>query len=101
MLLKVAAKSDAGWSWDTLPGQSEKHLLGYGHGAAGIGCALLELWAETGEPEYREAAVQAFRYERSHFSSEQHNWPDLRSMAAYGVPATQCRATRSYPGIRG
>jgi lantibiotic biosynthesis protein len=34
LLLEAAAKSDAGWSWDTLPGQSEKHLLGYGHGTA-------------------------------------------------------------------
>lgn len=88
-LLQTAAKSDAGWSWDTLPGQSEKHLLGYGHGTAGIACVLLELWSETGESKYREAALQAFRYERSHFSPEHHNWPDLRSMAAYGVPATQ------------
>jgi lantibiotic modifying enzyme len=89
MLLKAAVKSDAGWSWDTLPGQGEKHLLGYGHGAGGIGCALLDVWAETRDPEYREAAVQAFRFERSHFNPEQHNWPDLRSMAAYGVPPTQ------------
>src|SRR5579862_486843 len=89
MLLRTAAKSDAGWSWDTLPGQGEKHLLGYGHGAGGIGCALLDVWAETGEREYREAAFQAFRFERSHFDAEQHNWPDLRSMAAYGIPATQ------------
>lgn len=89
MLLRMATKSDSGWSWDTLPGQGSKHLLGYGHGAAGIGCALLELWAETGEREYREAALQAFRYERSHFSKEHHNWPDLRSMEGYGVPANQ------------
>jgi lantibiotic biosynthesis protein len=89
LLLEAAAKSDAGWSWDTLPGQSEKHLLGYGHGTAGIACALLELWSETGELKYRQAALEAFRYERSHFSPEHHNWPDLRSMAAYGVPPAQ------------
>lgn len=89
LLLQSAVKSDKGWSWDTLPGQSEKHLLGYGHGAAGIGCALLELWAETGDAQYREAAVEAFRYERGYFSPQDHNWPDLRSMAAYGVPENQ------------
>jgi len=81
ILLRSAVKSDRGWSWDTLPGQTQQHLTGYGHGAAGIGCALIELWAETDEPEYREAALQAFRYERSHFSPEHHNWPDLRSPA--------------------
>jgi len=89
MLLSRAVKSDAGWSWDTLPGQCEKHLLGYGHGAAGIACALLELWHATGEAEFREAAVQAFRYERSYFDAEKHNWPDLRSMASYGIADTQ------------
>jgi class II lanthipeptide synthase len=89
MLLRKASKRDIGWSWDTLPGTCEKHLLGYGHGAGGIGCALLELWKATGEHEYEEAARQAFRYERSHFSAEQHNWPDLRSAESYGVPSTQ------------
>jgi lantibiotic biosynthesis protein len=89
MLLRQASKWDAGWSWDTLPGTCEKHLLGYGHGAGGIGCALLELWKATGEHEYQEAAQQAFRYERAHFSAEHHNWPDLRSAESYGVPSSQ------------
>ena len=88
MLLGAAKKSDAGWSWDTLQGQSPKHLCGYGHGAGGIGCALLELWAEAGTEEYRHACLEAFRYERSHFSSEHHNWPDLRDMTGY-MPAGQ------------
>ena len=85
LLLSRAVKSDSGWSWDTLPGQTKKHLLGYGHGAAGIGCSLLELWDATGEQAYREAALQAFRYERGFFNAEKHNWPDLRSMSQYGV----------------
>jgi lantibiotic modifying enzyme len=89
MLLKLAAKSDIGWSWDTLPGQCDKHLLGYGHGAAGIGCALMELWAATGDADFREGAIESFRYERSYFSPEQHNWPDLRSMASLGITSSQ------------
>ena len=89
MLLSRAVKSDAGWSWDTLPGQSEKHLLGYGHGAAGIACALIELWHATGDAGFREAALQAFRYEQSHFSAEKQNWPDLRSMAGYAVASSE------------
>jgi len=88
MLLGAARRTDAGWSWDTLQGQSEQHLCGYGHGAGGIGCALLELWAETGNAEYRHACLEAFRYERSHFSPEHHNWPDLRNMTGY-MPAGQ------------
>ncbi|HTA71097.1 MAG TPA: lanthionine synthetase LanC family protein [Bryobacteraceae bacterium] len=92
MLLRAAKRTDAGWSWDTLQGQSEQHLCGYGHGAGGIGCALLELWAETGEEEYRYACLSAFRYERSHFSAEHHNWPDLRNMTGYMPPGQQAFA---------
>jgi lantibiotic modifying enzyme len=88
MLLQASHKTDTGWSWDTLQGQSERHLCGYGHGAAGIGCALLELWAESGNADYRHACLEAFRYEQSHFSPEQHNWPDLRNMTGY-MPAGQ------------
>ena len=88
MLLNRAVRSDAGVSWDTLPGQCDKHLLGYGHGAAGIACALLELWQATGAVEFRDAALEAFRYERSYFDPEKHNWPDLRSMAGYGIAQT-------------
>ena len=54
LLLQEVSKSDRGWSWNTLPGQVEKNLLGYGHGAGGIACALLELWAETANSDYRE-----------------------------------------------
>ena len=89
LLLRTAVKSDRGWSWDTLPGQTEKHLLGYGHGAGGIGAALARLWSATENAEYRDAALESFRYERSYFSPKDRNWPDLRSMAMYGVPKDQ------------
>ena len=88
LLLRTAVKSDRGWSWDTLPGQTQQHLAGYGHGAAGIGCALIELWAATHDPECLEGAREAFRYERSHFSRQHHNWPDLRSFGP-STPASQ------------
>lgn len=103
MLIESATRSDRGLSWDTLPGQTRAHLNGYGHGASGIGCALLELWNADGGPAFRAAALDAFRYERSYFSAEQHNWPDLRSMAAYGVPDSQPVYARAWchgaPGI--
>jgi len=85
LLLRTAVRSDAGWSWDTMPGQSTQNVCGYGHGAAGIGCALLELWSATGEKRYRQAAQEAFRYERSHYSAEHRNWPDLRDMTGYSA----------------
>jgi lantibiotic modifying enzyme len=89
VLLRKASMTGRGWSWDTLPGASQTHLLGYGHGAGGIGCALLDLWKATGDAKYHEAAQQAFCYERSYFSAEQHNWPDLRPGESIGIPAGQ------------
>jgi len=53
-------------------------LTGFSHGAAGIAWALLELAALTGEVRFRTAAYAAITYERSLFSPEAGNWPDLR-----------------------
>ncbi len=89
LILRAAVRSREGWSWDTMPGQSKQNLCGYGHGAGGIGCALLELWSSTGEKRYRQAALEAFRYEASHFNQEQRNWPDLREMSGYGPASDQ------------
>lgn len=91
-LLASATKSDEGLSWDTMQGNSDKHLLGYAHGAGGIACALLEMWAATGDQSYRDAADEAFRYERAHFDAAQRNWPDFRKMdmgMGIGIPIPQ------------
>src|SRR5262249_12347566 len=61
-------------------------LTGFSHGASGIGWALLELHAKTGDSRYRHAAEQAFLYERSHFDSHHQNWPDFRNMEEAGMP---------------
>ena len=55
-------------------------LAGFSHGAAGIAWALLELAALTGEERFRTAACAAIAYERSLFSPEAGNWPDLREL---------------------
>ncbi|MBV9038308.1 MAG: type 2 lantipeptide synthetase LanM family protein, partial [Acidobacteriaceae bacterium] len=70
----------AGWS----PGAKQpKPLAGFSHGAAGIAWALLELAALTGEDRFRATALQAIEYERSLFSPEVGNWPDLREGTAF------------------
>lgn len=84
-LIKQAVKTDAGWSWDTMPGNSREPLLGYAHGTAGIACALLELSAATGDEQFKAAALEAFRYERAHFDATQRNWPDLRKSDQTGI----------------
>ncbi|WP_375512897.1 type 2 lanthipeptide synthetase LanM family protein [uncultured Nostoc sp.] len=75
-LLNNRTPSDAGLrTWATLNG---KLLTGFSHGAAGIVYALLQLYETTSDVAFLEAAQEAITYERSVFSSEAINWPDLR-----------------------
>ena len=46
----------------------------------GIGLALAELFAVTGDPQFRHAAERAFDYERSWFDPLAATWPDLRGV---------------------
>jgi hypothetical protein len=77
-LVNVASRDPEGMSWATMRSSSIRNLCGYAHGAAGMGHGLLELYAATGEGQYRYAAEQAFLYERAFFSEPDNNWPDLR-----------------------
>jgi type 2 lantibiotic biosynthesis protein LanM len=63
-------------SWATLDG---KFLTGFSHGAAGIAYALTRLYQETENPLFLQAARQGLEYERSLFSQDRRNWPDLRT----------------------
>jgi type 2 lantibiotic biosynthesis protein LanM len=74
-----------GWS---APVSRSRPLTGFAHGAAGISWALLELAAWTGEGRFRPPALGGIAYERSLFSPEAKNWPDLRL-----ADATQPNAT--------
>jgi lantibiotic modifying enzyme len=71
-------------------------LTGFAHGNAGIGCALLELAEITGELLFKQAAHAAFDYERSVFSHEHGNWPDLRTNATSGFVTAWCHGA---PGV--
>lgn len=71
----VCQKDPAGFA------QSNGHatpLTGFSHGAAGIALSLLKLATISGEERFRQGASTALEYERSLFSEEQQNWPDLR-----------------------
>lgn len=64
------------WPW---PGNEDRApLTGYSHGAGGICCALLRLYARTRDPELWEAAQEGLAFERSVYSPEHKNWRDLR-----------------------
>jgi lantibiotic modifying enzyme len=54
-------------------------LGGFAHGASGIGYALLRLFDRTGDERLRDAAWEAFAFERSLFEPRQRNWLDLRT----------------------
>ncbi len=71
-LLARARVSRHGWSWPP------DHVCGLSHGASGIGLALLELCAATGDERFRSAAEGAFAYERSWLDEVSGTWPDLR-----------------------
>jgi len=61
-------------------GLGEKPLTGFSHGTAGIAWALLELAALNRTQRFRTTALAALEYERSLFSPESGNWPDLREL---------------------
>jgi len=76
LLVAEAVRADNGWSWKTIAGS--RNLTGLSHGTAGIGWALIELGKATGEARFREAGIEAFRYERNCFNQSARNWPDFR-----------------------
>ena len=80
-LIERAIPSVAGISWKTPAVRHMHNLTGFSHGSAGAGYALFELFSITGEERYRQAALQAFDYERYWFDSRAANWPDFREPA--------------------
>jgi lantibiotic modifying enzyme len=79
LVLRRARRSERGTSWMVYGDEfAAADLTGYSHGAAGIALALFELAHATGEERFAATADEALRYERSWFSSQHQNWPDLR-----------------------
>ncbi|MBV8732925.1 MAG: hypothetical protein JO336_24210 [Acidobacteriia bacterium] len=79
-LLLRANKSDKGWSWTTMPPMvaAAPDLTGFSHGTGGIGWTMLELHHATGRDDFRQAGVEAIRYEQFWFQADIENWPDFR-----------------------
>lgn len=76
-LLRRGRRNERGLGWP-VPAGGDLPLTGFGHGTAGIAWALAELASVTREPRFEEAVEAALDYERSWFSPEENNWPDLR-----------------------
>src|SRR5262249_41799871 len=61
-----------GWAWPT---DARGQLVGFAHGAAGIGTALLRVAAATGCPNYRDAGMKALAFVASAFAPGDASWP--------------------------
>jgi len=77
-LIGDATVTRHGWSWAIADRRRRRHLCGLSHGAAGIGWALLELFAVSGDERFRAGAIGAFDYEQSWLDARSGTWPDLR-----------------------
>jgi type 2 lantibiotic biosynthesis protein LanM len=97
-LLSQRVVSETGFkTWASL---GEKPLTGFSHGAAGIAYALLRSHEVTQDAVFREAASEAIAYERSVFSPNEENWPDLRSFVLIdGKPSYMVSWCHGAPGI--
>lgn len=82
-LLQNAQQLTSGVGWKT-PLAKEHPLAGFSHGVAGIAWALLKLASVTEDNRYKNIALKAIEYERSLYSPDKKNWPDLRELE--GVP---------------
>ena len=74
-LLRNRPKDDTTGLWRHL---TKRPLTGMSHGAAGIGYALAALAKASSMESFAAAARECYAYERSLFSPERGNWPDLR-----------------------
>jgi len=88
-LLAHALEDERGMAWPPPPGGGDIPLTGFGHGAAGPAWALASLARAAGDTRFKDAARRALSYERSLYSPERRNWPDLREdrREADGTPA--------------
>lgn len=89
------------WSWPHPTVAAHANLSGLSHGAAGIGHALWELHAATGEVRFRTAAQGAIAYERGRFHAASGNWPDDRDLGPSTAFAPRSRIAWCHgaPGI--
>ena len=94
----AAIKDGNTWSWDNEhacgKGVGSKPLCGFGHGASGMGLALIESGVHSGRAEWIDGGLAAFRYEDQLYDDEHGNWPDLRELGVHvGEPRAPKRTS--------
>ena len=77
-----------------------KALAGFSHGQAGIAVSLARLAATTGDLRFREAAMEAIRFENTRFVPRAGNWAiPGRTIAATGEPWFMTSWCHGAPGV--
>ncbi len=76
-LVAKAEPQAQGMAWRTFMPVSQP-AVGLGRGSTGMGWALLQLAALTGNEQFEEVGKAALLYERSVFFAQESNWPDFR-----------------------
>jgi len=102
-LLTAGVMDATGLSWPSLM-PKHRNLLAYAHGVSGMGMALFEAHAVSGNEALLHGAREAFRYERSWFDATRQGWPDFRidhitPGAAAQPPACNCTWCAGSSGI--
>ncbi len=110
-LLARSHAAGSGLGWLTRLG-AERPLIGFSHGNAGIGLALVELGAVAGDARFLAAGLAAFDWEREAFWPELRRWlegtdgqpPPLESTVAmawcYGAPGVGLSRLRALAHLR-
>lgn len=91
-LVAAAVTAGTAVAW---PGAGRVPLLGFSHGAAGAGWALLSYAARTGDDGARAAGLGAFAYEHGAYDARSGNWPDHRKTP----PGSQHTWCHGAPGV--
>jgi lantibiotic modifying enzyme len=76
---ELIADGAASWWGRSITTMSGHALCGLGHGASGVGWALISAGARLSEPRYTAAGEDFLKYEEGLFEPERCNWPDLRT----------------------
>ncbi|MCE9594610.1 MAG: type 2 lantipeptide synthetase LanM family protein [Planctomycetes bacterium] len=71
-----AKRQPVGSGWITRL-ETERPITGFSHGASGLAWALALAAHELDEPRWLELALDAARYEASHFDRDEGNWLDV------------------------
>lgn len=76
---------------------------GMAHGISGACCALLELWAATGDERFRQSAEEAFAAEDLFLDSLSDNWTEGDATGEpgrpHGAPQAMVSWCRGAPGV--